>query len=374
MKTEWLESLLNPGILKTEGCVPERSIEEIKTELGLTNVIKLSSNENPIGPPPKAIEAAHDCLKELHLYPDPTYHDLRKALGKHLGLHKEEILVGNGGGELIYLIAMAFLGEGQEVIIGDPSYILYEIITKTMRGRCVYSPLKEYGIDLEDMVKRITPLTKLICVCNPNNPTGRSVSRDEFFSFLDSVPSEVFVVSDEAYIDFVKTPNFPDTISRFRSGQNNMLILRTLSKAQGLAGLRFGYLIAHPSIIKAINRFRLPFNVSRAAQMIAIAALKDTEHLRKTINIVNKGKDYLYKMFGEMGLEWIPSDANFILVKMERKAGEIYKALLEKGVTVRPAFRLDNHIRITVGTENQNHKLIEALCDVLDISFPPYKV
>jgi histidinol-phosphate aminotransferase len=153
-----------------------------------------------------------------------------------------------------------------------------------------------------------------------------------------------------------------------------MLILRTLSKAQGLAGLRFGYLIAHPSIIKAINRFRLPFNVSRAAQMIAIAALKDTEHLRQTINIVNKGKDYLYKMFGEMGLEWIPSDANFILVKIERKAGEIYKALLEKGVTVRPAFRLDNHIRITVGTENQNHKLIEALCDVLDISFPPYKV
>ena len=370
MDKDWLKSRLNPGILETEGCIPDKSLKERQEELGVADLIKISSNENPLGPSPKAVEAMRLCLDDLHLYPDLTYSDLRRALGEQLGVHSDEIIVGNGGGELIYLVAMAFLGEGDEIIIEDPSYILYEMIAKTMRGKCVYSPHRDHKINLEDILTRITPRTKLICICNPNNPTGTIAERDEFFSFLDRVPSEVFVVCDEAYFDFVQSPHFPDTISRFCSGQKNLLILRTLSKAQGLAGVRIGYLIAHSYIVAAINRFRLPFNVSRPAQIAALAALKDTEHLHKTIDMVKKGKDYLYEMFGKMGLEWIPSETNFILVRMERKASEIYEALFRKGVSVRPGFRLDNHVRITVGTESQNRKLITALGEVLGIPVP----
>ena len=365
---KWPEFVLNSGVLDIEAYAPGKPIEELQRELGLTSIVKMASNENPLGPSPKALEALRHGLEELHLYPDGNYYDLRKALGERLGLRWEEILVGNGAAELIYLIGITFLDEGQETIVGNPSFPTYEVITRTMRGRCVYSPLKEYTIDLEDMLSRITPQTKLIFVCNPNNPTGTSVRRDDFFSFLDRVPPEVFVVADEAYADFVSSTGFPDTISRLRSGQRNLLILRTLSKALGLAGLRIGYLMAQPSVIAAVNRVRLPFNVSRVAELAAIAALKDVEHLHETIDVVNRGKDYLYRMLGEMELTFVRSDSNFIMVDVERNGVEVFEALLQRGVIIRPAFGLSHHIRVTVGTESQNRRFIEALRDVMGMS------
>ena len=367
MNTNWPESILNTGILDIEAYVPGKPMEELQRELGLSTIVKMASNENPLGPSPRAMEALRDGLEELHLYPDGNYYDLRKALGEQHGLNWERIHVGSGAAELIYLIAMTFLAEGQEAIMGNPSFPTYTVITRTMRGKCVYSPLKDYTIDLEDMLGRVNPKTKLVFICNPNNPTGTSVRQGEFFAFLDSVPPDVLVVTDEAYVDFVKSPDFPDAITRLRSGQRNLLILRSLSKGLGLAGLRIGYVMAQPPVIAAINRIRLPFNVSKVAQTAAIAALKDVEHLQRTVDVVNRGKDDLYELLGKMGLRYVPSDSNFILIDVEREGVEVFEALLQRGVIVRPAFGLDQHIRVTVGTESQNKKFIEALRDVMEM-------
>jgi histidinol-phosphate aminotransferase len=362
----WPESLLNPGIVEMEAYVPGKPIEELQRELGLESIVKMASNENPLGPSPKAIEALRQGLEELRLYPDGSYHDFRQALAERVGLTQDHIHVGDGAAELIYIVGLTFLGEGDETIVGVPSFPTYEWITRIMRGHCVHSPLREYTTDLEDMVNRITPRTKLIFLCNPNNPTGTSVKGEAFYSFLEKVPPEVFIVADEAYIDFVRSPDFPDTVSSLKSGQRNLVILRTLSKALGLAGLRIGYVMAHPSVIGALNRVRLPFNVSRAAQIAAVAGLEDSDHLRRTLDLVNRGKDFLYGRLAEMGLEFVPSDSNFILVGVERLGSEVFEALLQRGVIVRPAFGMSHHIRVTIGTEHENRRFVEALREVLD--------
>jgi len=356
------------GLDSMKPYVPGKPIQEVKREYGLKDVIKLASNENPLGPSPKALAAIREALPNLHLYPDAQSYNLRQALAKHLGVEMEQIAVGNGADGVIMQTCLAYLDEESEVIVSRSSFPVYDKYTQVMRATLVKTPLNEsYGLDLEAMARAINERTKLIFVCNPNNPTGAIVLADEVEAFMSRVPDRVLVIFDEAYYEMVDCDKFPDTLKYVRAGQGNVMVMRTFSKVYGIAGIRLGYAIAAPETLAPLFQAKGVFEVNRLAQAAGVAALEDAAFLKQSIESNRAGLRYLYGEFERLGLNYIESHGNFVLAEIGPRAVEVQQQLLKEGVIVRPctSYDLPNFLRISVGTQAQNERLIEALESVL---------
>ena len=354
-------------IFRIKPYMPGKPIEEVKRELGLDEAIKLASNENAFPPSEKAIKASKRALLTLNRYPDGGCFYLKKALAKRLGVRPENLIVGNGSDEIIILTLNAFLNKGDEVIIAKPTFLIYEIASKIRGAGIKFAPLKDFRYDVRAMAKLITKKTKLIFIANPDNPIGTYVTKDEVDFLISRTPKKTILFFDEAYYEFAKDiKNYPNTLKNLRKNKN-MIAARSFSKAYSLAGARVGYGIADKAFIDCLNRVREPFNVNSIAQAAALASLEDEAHIKKTLKYIEAGKKYLYGELDKMGIEYIPSVTNFILVKIGKDAGKVYKKLLLSGVIVREmsGWKLNNFIRVTIGTMPENRKFIKALKQVL---------
>ena len=357
-------------IKKIKPYIPGKPIDELERELGISGLpagqaglIKLASNENPLGPSPSAIRALRQGLRDLNRYPDGSCFHLKRTLSEKLGLSPDEILFGNGSNELIELAVRTFLNAGDEAIMAHPSFVVYSTIVQAMRGESIVVPLKDWRHDLDSMASGITKKTKIIFIANPNNPTGTINTKSEMDSFMDKVPDNVLVVVDEAYCEYVTSAVYADSMKYFRQGRD-ILILRTFSKIYGLAGLRIGYGIAKPSLIAEMNKIRQPFNVNTLAQRAALAALNDERHLARTKRINKRGKKYLYKEFKAMNINYVPTEANFIYIILKNEtAPQLYNDLLKQGVIVR--LMGPRELRVTIGLPEENKKLIETMKTVI---------
>jgi len=349
--------------------VPGKPIEEVQREYGLKDVIKLASNENPLGTSPKALAALEEALPRLNSYPDGQSYYLRHVIAQHLGVKPEQVTVGNGADGLIMQTCMAYLDESSEAIVSQSSFPVYDIYTHVMRATLIKTPLKNYGLDLEAMAQAISDNTKLVFVCNPNNPTGTMVTADEVEAFMSRVPDHVLVVFDEAYYEFVDAGRFPDTLRYVRDGRQNVMTMRTFSKVYGLAGVRLGCAVAAPQVLAPLNLVKEPFAVNLLAQAAGIAALEDEAFLEASVATNHAGRLFLYGEFERLGLPYIESHTNFVLVKIGPQAGTVAQMLLERGIIVRPCagYDLPDCLRITVGSQAQNTRLVEALEGVLQV-------
>jgi histidinol-phosphate aminotransferase len=365
LTTQW-ESLANEHILGIAPYEPGKPIEELERELGISDAIKLASNENPLAPSPRVQKALVAALNTLNRYPDGSGFYLRTALAKKHGVTPEQVILGNGSNELIELLVRTFLKPGDEAIVPHPSFVVYPMIVQAAGGIRVMVMLKDYRLDLEAMARAATALTKLVFIANPNNPTATIVTADEVEHFMGRISERTIVVFDEAYIEFALGPDFPDTLNYIRQGRK-VIVLRTFSKANSLAGLRVGYGIADADATALMNRIRQPFNVNSLAQAAARAALEDDEHVQECVRMIEAGRRELCAEFTALGLKYVPSRANFILVDVGRSAADIYQKLLHQGVIVRPltSFGMESTLRITVGTPEENRRLVKALRAVL---------
>jgi len=361
MPTQW-ESLANEHILGIAPYEPGKPIEELERELGVHNAIKLASNENPLPPSDRVQKAILATLNHLNRYPDGSGFYLRQALAKKHGVSPDHVVLGNGSNELIELLVRTFLRPGDEAVVPHPSFVVYPMIVQAAGGVRVMVMLKEHRLDLEAMARAITPMTKVVFIANPNNPTATIVTADEVERFMARVPERTIVVFDEAYIEFALGPDFPDTLNYVKQGRK-VAVLRTFSKATSLAGLRVGYGVAEADAVALMNRIRQPFNVNSLAQAGALAALEDESHVLECVRMIEAGRHFLYDEFKTLGVQYVPSRANFILVDVGRSAADIYQKLLHEGVIVRPMtpFGMETALRITVGTPEENRKLVRAL-------------
>lgn len=343
---------------------PGKPIEELERELGISGSIKLASNENPLGPSKKSVKAVENALGNLHRYPDGSCYYLKEKLSEKLNVAPEKLIFGNGSNEIIELLIRAFLRPGDEAVMGDPSFAVYPIVVKSVGGVSRMVPLKDFRHDLPAMAKEINEKTRIVFIANPNNPTGTMVTSSEFDEFMKEVPDNVIVCMDEAYYEFASGSDFPDALKYIKEGRP-VLLLRTFSKIYGLAGLRVGYGIAHPEMVDFMNRVRQPFNVNSLAQVAAMAALDDNEHLENTLKNNREGLEYLFREIGSMGFACVPTHANFFLIKVGDGKG-IYNALLKKGVIVRPmaSYNLPEYIRVTVGLPEENKRFVETFREV----------
>jgi histidinol-phosphate aminotransferase len=365
MPHSW-ESLANEHILGIAPYEPGKPVEELERELGVHDAVKLASNENPLPPSEKVQKAIVEAVPGLNRYPDGSGYYLREALARHHGVSGSHVILGNGSNELIELIARAFLRPGEEAVVPHPSFVVYPMVVQALGGIRVVVTLRDYRLDLPRMAGAITPLTKLVFIANPNNPTATIVTRDEVEAFMARVPDRVIVAFDEAYWEFAQGPDFPDALGYMRAGRR-VIVLRTFSKAASLAGLRVGYAVAAPDCIALLNRIRAPFNVNALAQAAALTALNDTSHTVECLRMIEAGRAFLNDEFAALGLKSAPSRANFILVDVGRSAADVYQALLRQGVIVRPmtSFGLEHALRITIGAPEENRRLVKALRKVL---------
>ncbi len=354
-----------PNIVHLPVYQPGKSAEEVKRELGLTEVIKLASNENPYGCSPAVKEAIRRELEHTSIYPDGAAVELSNRLARHLGVQPDQLIFGAGSDEVILMIARAYLSPGDETIMADMTFSQYRHNAEVENARIVEVPLKDGVHDLQGMLERVTDKTKIIWVCNPNNPTGTIVTEAELVRFLDAVPPGVLVVLDEAYCEYIDDPAYPDSI-RLLGRYPNLMVLRTFSKIYGMAALRIGYGIGHPDVIRAVNQVRGPFNTTRFSQAAAIAALEDQDFIRRCREANKRELKTLQAAFDRFGLRHFPAYGNFIMVDVRRDAQTLFQALLRRGIIVRAGFKgLPTCVRITVGTPEQNGKLIAALEQVL---------
>lgn len=344
-------------ILAISPYVPGKPLEELERELGIANSVKLASNENPVGPSPAAVEAIGKALSDINRYPDGSGYYLKKVLAEKLSVGEDEIILGNGSNELIDIAVRTFMKDGDEAVMATPSFVVYSMAVQSVGGTCVQVPLKNHTHDLEAMAAAVTPRTRMLFIANPNNPTGTINRKAEFEKMMAGMPDGLIVVLDEAYIEYVTDPGYADSM-KFLHSDRNVLILRTFSKIYGLAGLRIGYGIAKKEILADMNRLREAFNTNSIAQKAAIAALSDAEHLRRSREINEKGKEYLYRQIGEMGMEYVPTEANFIYMPVA-DAPALYEKLLRLGVIVRPMG--PGSIRVTVGLPEENRRFVDAL-------------
>ncbi len=351
------------GLAAMKPYKPGKPIEEVQREYGLTDVIKLASNENPLGSSPRALAAIERALPGLNLYPDAQSYNLRQAIAARLGFEAEYVAVGNGADGIITQLCLAYLDEESEVIVSRSSFPVYDRFTYTMRAKLVKTPLKDYGLDLEAMARAITPRTKLIFVCNPNNPTGTIVTADEVDAFMERTPDHVLVIFDEAYYEYVEAADYPDSLQYIHEGRGNVLTMRTLSKSYGLAGVRLGYAVSTPEILAPLYQVKEIFAVNRLAQAAGIAALEDEEFLHRSVAANRAGLRFLYDEFDRLGLNYVESHTNFVMVEIGPRAVEVQKLLLARGVIVRPCVNYDlpDFVRISVGSQAQNKRLIETL-------------
>ncbi|ASA22913.1 histidinol-phosphate transaminase [Paenibacillus donghaensis] len=350
-----------PNIVDLPVYKPGKPIEEVKKELGLSEVIKLASNENPYGSSPSAKAAILAELDNLFLYPDGSAAELTAALAAHLNVKPDQIIFGCGSDEIIALIARAFFLPGDETIMADQTFSVYKSNADIEGAVTIEVPLAEGTHDLKAMLARVTDRTKIIWICNPNNPTGTIVPEDALVTFLDSVPSQVMVVLDEAYCEYVTDLSYSDGV-KLLERYPNLVILRTFSKIYGLAALRIGYGVASPQIITLINQVREPFNTTRISQAAALAALQDQEYVQECRRLNSAGIVQLQAEFKRLGLEAFPAHGNFIMVDVRKSAFEVFDSLLKQGIIVRAGHRLyPTYIRVTVGSTEQNKAFVAAL-------------
>ena len=351
-----------PCLEKITPYEPGKPIEEVKRELGVQDVVKMASNENPLGPSPLALEAIKEYLPQINYYPDGNCYYLKEALAEHLALTEKNIIVGNGADELITLVCAAYLNPGEEIIMAHPSFSEYEFAAQLMDARTARIACRKFRHDLEAMAAAVNVQTKLIMICNPNNPTGTIVTHKELEDFLKGLPAHVLVVIDEAYNEYVADLSYPQSLEFLARGYN-ILILRTFSKVYGLAGLRIGYGLAQEDVITDLNTVRAPFNVNSVAQVAARAALRDQGHVQAVRTLNAHGKEFLSKEFERLGLFYLPTEANFFFVEVGVDSRKIFHKLLPKGVIVRSGdiFGFPRFIRVSIATEEQNVRFIQAL-------------
>lgn len=366
-KTDNISALAVAGVQKLIPYVPGKPIEELERELGLSDIVKLASNENPLGANPTVAKAIHTILAELTRYPDGNAFRLKALLAEKLSVTPQHITLGNGSNELLELVARTFLTPELEVVFSQHAFAVYPIVTQAVGATARVVPAKNYGHDLSAMSAQINDKTRLVFIANPNNPTGTLLAPDELEAFIQGLPSSVLCVLDEAYYEYVAADQRADSIA-WLDKYPNLIITRTFSKAYGLAGLRVGYSLSSPEIADLLNRVRQPFNNNMLALTAAEAALLDSDFLDRTVAANNAGMKQLTEAFRSMGLEWIPSAGNFVSVDLGKPAMPIYEALLRKGVIVRPVanYEMPNHLRVSIGTEAENQTFIDALKQVLN--------
>jgi histidinol-phosphate aminotransferase len=356
--------LANPQLRELGVYEPGKPIEETARELGVdpNAIVKLASNENPLGPSRKAIQAMHKALENAHLYPEGSGFYLCKRIAAKLGLTPENIILGNGSNEMIEFLGHAFLNPGDDVITSQYAFIIYKLLATSFAARTIEVPTHDFQQDLDATLEAITPKTRLIFVPNPNNPTGTLISQREIDSFMSRVPEGIIVVFDEAYFEFLD--DSPDTVRFVRDGRH-AVVLRTFSKIHGLAGLRIGYAVSRPDLIEVLHKTRQPFNVNSIAQAGALAALADEKHQRETKRVVDEGRAYLQEQLAKMKLRFVPGVANFVMVDVG-DGPAVFKKLLVRKIIVRPlkGYNLPEWIRISVGTMEQNQRCIGALKEV----------
>lgn len=362
---DW-SSRVRKAVHRLKPYVPGKPIEEVQRELGLAEVIKLASNENPLGPSPKAIEAAKKVLPEIHRYPDDSYYQLRHKIAAFYNVSPEWVLLGRGSDEILLHIVQTFVEPGDEVVFSTPSFVMYDILSTLMDAVCVKVPLRDFVHDVDGLLDAVTERTKIVFIDNPNNPAGTILRDRAVRSLLNEIPEGVIVVLDEAYAEFVESPDYPKSLDYVKEGYP-VIVLRTFSKAYGLAGLRVGYGFARPEITQHLFKVREPFNVSSVAAAAAEAALDDVEFLDRVRKTVWVSKRLMYRGLEQLGLRYVPTEANFVLIDVKRSAKEVADALLRKGVIVRPCepFGLPNHLRVDVGTPETVERFIAALREVL---------
>ncbi len=344
--------------------VPGKPIEELQRELGIKDIVKLASNENPLGPSRKAVEAIKKATSGLNRYPDGSCYYLKKRLSKKLGVSLEELIIGNGSNELLDIASKTFLMPGDNAVMARPSFVVYAMATKIAGATPVEIPLTpDARHDLMKMAEAINDRTRIVFIANPNNPTGTINKKDEFDAFMKRLPQGVLVIVDEAYYEYVTDRGYPDTMEYFRKGYP-ILILRTFSKIYGLAGLRIGYGIGERGLIKEMNRVREPFNVNSLAQVAAAAALKDKEHVRKSVALNKTEKQFLYRELERLNIDFVPTEANFIYMRFPFEVQPLFNEMLKKGVIIRPVGK--NEIRVTIGTRKENLKFIKALGGIIN--------
>jgi histidinol-phosphate aminotransferase len=361
-----IERLARKGILKITPYIAGKSIEEVEKEFGAKQWTKMASNENLLGPSLKAVEAMSQELPTIYLYPEGPCTVLRETLAEKFSLSERMVVISNGADNLILMIANAFVNEGDEVVMADPTFPVYTNVTQIMGGKVIKVRLKDYTHDLNGMLKKVNPRTKLVFVCNPNNPTGTIVSQEAFNQFLYDLPDRVIVILDEAYGDFVEDAFYPNGLDYVKRNRQ-MIVLRTFSKVYGLAGLRIGYALGREDLVDCLYQVRDPFPVHRLAQVAAVAALNDQEHALRSIQMVYEGKRYLYRELDKLGLLYVPSQANFVFIDFKRDSNEIFQALLNEGIIIRPGktWGYPTFARVTVGRMEDNQRFIKALRKVL---------
>jgi len=359
-----LFSRLPDNIRTLQPYIPGKPIEEVERELGIT-AIKLASNENSLGPSPLGMEAACRYLKQAHRYPIGDGYYLRRKLAERLGVSMEEIILGSGSTELIELVARTFLTPGDEAVTASQSFVMYTLAVRDMNGRIVYAPLKNYTYDLEAILGAVSPRTKLIYLANPNNPTGTLFTSADLDDMLEKLPSDVIVVLDEAYFEYVQVPGYSHSLDYIRE-KRPVLVLRTFSKVYGMAGMRIGYGLAHSELIRCLNQVRSPFNTSSIAQIAAQAALDDHLHVRSSVESNRDGYEFLTGQLTLLGVKFVPSVTNFILIDTGRDCMTDFQLLMQKGVIVRPMKGNGFHtaFRLTIGTRDENEKFIKALKEI----------
>jgi histidinol-phosphate aminotransferase len=340
---------------------PGKPIEEVEREIGVANSIKLASNENPLGPSPLALAAMRQKLAQLHLYPDGDCFYLKDALAAKLHVSSDQLIFGNGSNEIIELAIRTFMRAGDEAVMARQAFVVYKLVVQAMGGISKEVPLRNFTYDLEAIGEAINAKTRIIFLANPNNPTGTIYREPQWKAFLKQVPTDLMIIVDEAYFEYVEAADYPNSLQYHQQGKT-LLTLRTFSKLYGLAGLRIGYGIAENEIISLMHRVRQPFNVNAPAQWAALAALDDREHVRRSLESNRQGLRYLIGEFARLGIEYVPSHANFILLRVG-KGEEVFNRLLAQGIIVRPmaGYQLPEYIRVTVGTMDENRKFIDGL-------------
>lgn len=358
--------LAHPKVLSLHPYQPGKPIAECQREFGLSEIIKLASNENPLGTSRHVTHHLQKQFNELARYPDGNGFDLKQALSQHLNISSSHFILGNGSEDVLRMLIQTFVWGGQHIMISEYAFVAYKILAQGLGIDCREIPAKQFSVDFDAMLHAVTNETRMVIIANPNNPTGTYVNEEALQSFLEKLPSEILVVCDEAYYEYIVEKDYPQTLS-WMARFPNLIVTRTFSKAYGLAGLRVGYGIAGEGIVELVNRIRKPFNVNHLGQVAATLALGDQLFVQDSIALNETGKKQLYKGFDKLGLRYIPSFANFVMVEINLPEKDIYQELLKCGVIIRPLapYRLAHYFRITIGTEQENAKCLAALEKVL---------
>ncbi len=366
-KPKWIEQTIGRAVASLPPYVPGKPVAALKREMGISDALKMASNENPLGPSPLSVNAMKECLGQVHVYPEDSAPELRAALAEGFGISDDSVILGNGSDEILVLCAHLMIGPGDEAVIGGNTFSMYRIVVEAFGGKVAAVPLEDYKFDLQGMARAVNDKTRIVFLTVPNNPTGTIVSRSDFEAFLGDLPNEgLILVVDEAYREYVRDPDCPAGMD-YIGGAPPVLILRTFSKFYGLAGLRIGYGLSEPWLVELLNRLRPPFNVNSMAQRAALAALGDTSYQEMSISTNNEGMEFLTGKLTALGLEVIPSQANFVSFCFRRNAGPVYEALLREGIIVRhlASFGMESCLRVTVGRMEENSRLIGELTKVL---------